>query len=384
MGGQVAGCAGIVAAALRQLFDAVEPHQEASGEVHWGRTMKRTLQLHLEIAKIALKGWVPGDQDDLTFPFEKGKLKGTVCLNLDRQGLDYDDLDFDGLDADGKESFRPVGPAVCSRVVIRVEGRSADHVTEEEFAEVAQQLTDEYLNRMLSYVRAELQQYWVNLTPIAKRKANDFLRHARAKWIDELGESTKAYRAVGIGIRPLIPGSDNFYDHCVELDEIKWQDIRAYIRHKEDNYTLSKTLLANAKQHFERGQYRVAVVEALSALEVALFPFVKERCERRGISRTKLKDVDDKLTMSVHLKVLLSLVLDKDELDDWLNRRMPGAPEGNGRKGEDMIGACIHLNKFRNKIVHEGRMPEAHDIERIKQGIAAAEGLLDFIRAVAT
>ncbi len=340
--------------------------------------MKRTLQLHLEIPKIALKAWVPGDQDDLIFPFEKGKLRGTVFLNLDPQCVAYDDLEFDGFDADGKESFRPVGPLVCSRVVMRVEGRSADHVTEEEFAEVAQQLTEEYLNRMLSYVRAELQQYWVDSTPIAKRKVNDFLRYARAKWIDELGESTKAYRGVGFGIMHLIPGSDHFYDHCVELDEIKWQDVRAYIRRKEDNYTLSKTLLANAKQHFERGQYRVAAVEALSALEVALFPFVRERCERRGISRAKRKG------MSVHLNELLPSVLDKDELNHWLNRRMPGGPEGNGQKGEDIIGACIHLNKFRNKIVHEGKMPEAADIERIKQGIGAAERLLDFIRAVAT
>ena len=42
------------------------------------------------------------------------------------------------------------------------------------------------------------------------------------------------------------------------------------------------------------------------------------------------------------------------------------------------MSRCIHLNALRNKIVHEGRIPDAEDIDEIQQGIEAAEWLLSF------
>jgi len=361
--------------------------------------MHKAVQLRLAVPEISLYYWMPGDEDDLTFEFRRGNITGSIYINLDPEAVEYDEL----TDTAG-DWFRV--PLSCSRVVVRIEAECNGETTDREFLEAAKVRADKHLNDMLTYVRCELGQYWVGSMRISDWNLDYFLDRADAHWIHEQGESRvlegvakwfasppdRAFETAEIS---------DFYS-IVSLDKDKWDRIAGFVRGGEPYADLARTLMANAKRYFDEGEYRMAGVEAVTALEVLLPTFVKERLQERAICLPGPPGL-------AWLLPLLPLVLRDKELDDWLPRlelvplgevpketpvdaesepslESPASPwiiAAHDIDGIHIIDRCISLNSLRNKIVHKGKVPESKpDIDTIRWGIQAAELLVEFVRSV--
>ena len=339
--------------------------------------MQRTLELRIKTPEIHLASWLPTDQDALKFPFKRDKVAGTISLNLDRDA-EAVEWDFE-VDEDGEGCRVPI---CCERIIVRIEGKYVgDEVTETEFLKIAQVLTAEYVNKLLLFIRAELGQYWVKpVYDMSRWNLNYFLDETDARWVSEQGEVAVVKRGILVP-----PGASRFYGRSAQLDESGWESIRRLIQQGQEP-DLMRRLIANAREHFEDGDHRMAAVEAITALESKLKSFVRRRCKARGISHNKFDSTDQKLYLSDYLKVLLPLNLDKDELDAWVQKQLASLSKSSlpipkeSLNGKLIIERCITLNKIRNDIVHGQKIAlSADDIKCIKQGLEAVEWLLAFI-----
>jgi hypothetical protein len=330
--------------------------------------MTRTLELRVQVPAILFRGWTPSEQDWTTVPFRKGALTGEVSLRLDPEAIYAEEWYEDGL----------VGEASCDRVVVRIEGQCDSTISEEAWLRVAQELTDEYLNRMLSYIKSELQQYWVTTVPVSEWNLHLFIAKTSPKWLTESDQSEvrSRYAAVIVDL-PVM----EFYDRRHTLGTGAWADIGGWIDAQDvDPALLAKTALANAKRSFEENNYAMAAIETITALDLAVPRFVKDRHSRQSISLPSTLSIGRSLT-------LLQSVLPARELDNWLSQqdawlRRPArrSPDRFEPTGQSITAQCIELNRLRNDIVHEAHDPrDDADIKCVKHGILAAEWLLDFI-----
>ncbi|HUW95122.1 MAG TPA: hypothetical protein VMW58_05000 [Anaerolineae bacterium] len=364
--------------------------------------MHKAVQLRLAVPEISLHYWMPGDEDDLTFEFRRGNITGSIYINLDPEAAEYDDL----MDTGG-DWFRV--PLSCSRVVVRVEAECNGETTDREFLEAAKERADKHLNDMLTYVRCELGQYWVGSMRISDWNLNYFLDRADACWI-EGHDQTRVLEGINkaFALPPdrafETPEISDFYS-TVSLDRAKWDRIATFVREGKPYADLTRTFMANAKRYFDEGEYRMATVEAVTALDVLLPTFVRERLQERAIRLPSARAPHIAWTLA-----LLPLVLRDKELDDWLPRlelvplgevakeipadvesepslESPASPwitAEHDLQGKDVIDRCVSLNSLRNKIVHDGKVPQSkQDIDTIRSGIQAAELLVEFVRSVA-
>lgn len=325
--------------------------------------MKRALKLRQKVSDIFLydwsgrgiKFWIPGPATALRFDFHERGIKGTVSLDLDfsRETVDWDQV-FD-------EAGKPVVdiPLACNRLTVVIEGECDDGVTEEEFLRIAQKLTHVNVNRMLSYVRVELSQHWVTPVPVAEWELYWFLHQAAAMWVQD-GNEVEVAKAKGLMFA--LPPEMTFHDVGLALDLGTRKALYDFMD-REVAAPVERELVATAEQFFVTFEYRMAAVEAVTALEVGLQRFVRRLCKTRGIPKTKLEDVERSLGASAYLKLLVPLALSKEQLVEYW----------------ELVPDCDELRRVRNDVVHEGRTPDEHQIQIIERGITAVERILDFI-----
>jgi hypothetical protein len=343
--------------------------------------MQRVIELCVKIPEIVLTHWFPDEQDALSFPLDK--IKGTITLNLDPESVKV--LDYE-IDDDGEQYPISYG---CNSVLVRIEGQMSESKTEREFLNEICELAVEYINRLLSFFRNEMGQYWINLLHIHKGGLSWFLTESGAKWVDESG--TTKVTIGGITVPPGFEQADFFYRHVreSEIDEQEWKKIRDFIKRGESS-DLAKRLIVNAEQHFADGDLRMATVEAIAAFEVGLPSFVQERLESKHIAFRKYIS-NRELYAYDYVVLLLPLTLQAGELDDWMmHHGRSRHPElfihvHHSRKSADeaILDTCKKLNAVRNNIVHGGKKKVKKYYEpareEVEQGIEAIRGLLDFI-----
>jgi hypothetical protein len=328
--------------------------------------MKRVLKLRQKVSDIFLydwsergtKFWVPGPDTALRFEFREAGIKGVVSLDLDfsRETVDWEPV-FDNA---GKPLVEI--PLACNRLAVVIEGECDDAVTEEEFLRTAQKLTHAHVNRMLAYVRIELSQHWVEPVPVTEWELYWFLQQADATWLQD-GKEVEIEKVKGFMF--VMPPEMTFDDAGLALDLERRQALYDFMASQMDT-SVESELLATAKQSFVTFEYRMAAVEAVSALEVAFQRFIRTLSEARGIPVKKLEDVERSLGASAYLKLLVPLVLSHEELGSYW----------------ELVADCDELRRVRNDVVHEGRTPDQREIEIIKRGIIGVERVFDFISDV--
>lgn len=355
------------------------------------REMKRRVRFKLTTPHIELKSWKPASEDALTFSYKQDDIVGTVFVSLDDKAIAWDGRS--GYLETG-EPWEVVEPIACSRIVVCVEGcysdvESADTGTpsasttptsipgflgkpegekpvDVKFLVVAHRLAIEYASRFIYYLKSELGQYWVDLGQVRDWGMWTFLTQTGARWIDDNGVESE------IKVPPFAhlaeeedqPGAVFQYG-ARNLDESHWLDMQRSLE-RGALPEVATILLSDAKQCLANGDYRMASVEAISALESKLVRFVEQRCKERGISNQIWKDYG-KGSIAAYLKFLLPLVLRQTELESV----------------RDAIERCLRLNGVRNKVVHEGDDPISKK-EVIEQGIEAVECMLGFVQAAET
>jgi len=262
--------------------------------------MQRTIELRVKIPEIVLTHWFPDKQDALSFPLDE--IKGTITLNLDLESVKV--LDYE-VDDDGEQYPISYG---CNLILVRIEGQMSEGRTEREFLGVVCKLAIEYVNRLLSFFRNEMGQYWINLLHIHEHGLSWFLRESDAKWVDESG--TTRVTIGGITVPPDIEQADLFYYRYrrwreSEIDEQKWEKVRDFIERGESS-DLAKSLIVNAEQHLAYGDPRMAIVEAQTAFEVFVHRLVKEYYQKKGKTQPNLRSVDSRMFCAIILASVCS------------------------------------------------------------------------------
>ncbi len=101
---------------------------------------------------------------------------------------------------------------------------------------------------------------------------------------------------------------------------------------------LTEELLLGAKTFFHEEDYRMAVLEAVIALDIMIASIIRKIGRLRGISKGSLKDFLREVGLNRSMKVVLKMII-PDRLPD-----------------DDVLEGCKTANTLRNKIVHEGRL----------------------------
>lgn len=335
--------------------------------------MQRTVRFRIKSPEINLASSYPKPQDALRFPFRQENLEGTISLNLDPDTFGNP---YSYQDDEGREVW---GPTSCEGIIVLIEGRSDDDFSDEDFLRVAHKLAVEYVSKFVAYIQAELGQYWVHLGRMPEWDFWYFLGETQAKWVNGENESDVVAGLADserLAVFASAPTSPGFYDRVFDLGETQWKGFCLYVsdeRFAPDPY---KTLISNAKRYFGNGDYRMAAVQAVTALDMRIEPFVERRCKARNISGEKFKET--KRFIAEYLKVLLPLVLRENEIDEWIDKKFAYSGNADEWTSEAILEGCIALNKIRNNVAHKGKF-EQTDIPKVGKGIRAAELLLEFM-----
>jgi hypothetical protein len=340
--------------------------------------MQRTVKFYVKIPEVEIEHLQdPYGHDGidekaiLNFPFMQGNIAGTISLTLDPDEYSW----TIGTDEADEEIDFPYG---CGGIIVCVSGQSDNDFEPTEFLEIAHELAVEYTSKLTAYLAVQLDQYWIHLGRMPEWTIEHFISATEAKWINEDKESS----VIEDAIRPIkIFNTDipDFHDSAIRLNEKAWNGF--YLWHSAERFEpdLAETLLSNAKRYFANGDYPMAAVQAVTALDLKVEPFVEQRCKARNISGSKFKETNRFL--AEYLKVILPLVLQENELSDWIAKKFSSwsaLAETTQWTGETILEKCIILNTTRNNVAHRGKFEQA-DISKVRQGIEAAELLLDFM-----
>jgi hypothetical protein len=139
---------------------------------------------------------------------------------------------------------------------------------------------------------------------------------------------------------------------------------------------MAPRLLADARKHLYQGDRRAAAIEAVTAMEASLEPFIRRRCRDKGVTSSALDNYDKTHFIGDYLKLLLPLILAPGELQAYLATRLkevycvPYAVQE-----ENILEWCVELNRVRNDAVHRGLDPA---FEAVDKGLFAADLLVAF------
>lgn len=151
------------------------------------------------------------------------------------------------------------------------------------------------------------------------------------------------------------------------LNGLRWSSIRRQLEEGKEP-DASAQCSVNAEEYAANDNLRLAVLESVTALELALAEYLRGYCmEVRHMTKKQADDfLVPELTLSMRLKGLLPLLVDETELSlVTLNQ----------------IGRVVG---WRNNIVHrQGYIPQEASNEEVRQGVQAVIKLARWLRSTA-
>jgi len=183
-----------------------------------------------------------------------------------------------------------------------------------------------FLNRFIETIRYVTQEYWIE--PI---RYQDITEYKVSYW-----DGTKVLCEVdsgfSLGIGGVIVGSG----HPFVLNDEKMLELKNYL---ENEYTLdiSNILLLNSKDACLQEDFRLATIEAVTALEIVLYRFFRKQSKKLGIPDERLNEFIVNVGLTGNINVVLKMLTkDMEQIDD------------------ETIPTCTGAITARNKILHEG------------------------------
>ena len=307
------------------------------------------------------------EKDDFQIDFD---LRSDDFVGVLRIRLDPDHIEWDNPDPD-EEIYLPIE---CNRLIISI--TTELDITEPIFIEHTYFSVIEYLTIFFNYLQTELGQYWVDVGPIRDWDLMTFLGKTIATRVVYDGEGKFGIPIGGYSKKKKIlfsPRRRIYPEKSSGLDVKHIPEIKSWFeQHKEPN--LSKHLLANSKRSLLHGDYKTSSILAITALERPLEDFIKERCKSKGISKNTLDSYDKNHFIGDYLKLLLPLILEQNELAEWLRSSKDWYTKK--LNGNQIIEWAVEFNKARNDAVHRGMTPTFEIVDR---GIFAVEALYEFV-----
>jgi len=221
----------------------------------------------------------------------------------------------------------------------------------------AKEITLRFLNRFIETVRYVTEEYWVE-----PARYQDISAYEMFYW-----DGKKRYPAGLIMLDTGVGGFKLGTGHPFQVEAEKMQNLNNILL-KELELDASKFFLLNSKDACLQEDFRLAIIEAVTALEIVLYKFIRKRGKKLGIP-SKILEMYIIGPRGVGLTGNISVVLkeltkDLEQIDDTV------------------VSKCKGAIKIRNKILHEGlRGVSSTDTEKriiaIEKMIAYLKRLID-------
>ena len=123
-----------------------------------------------------------------------------------------------------------------------------------------------------------------------------------------------------------------------------------------------EVLLGNSKNHLFMQEYPLAIIEAVSALEIVLSHFIRTECEKAGIEEDEIEGFIRSLGVFNELKYMLKLLTKAGSQFD-----------------EEVFKDCEKVINLRNKVVHRGLLKI--DCKDLKKKILMIEKMIRYTQS---
>jgi len=219
-----------------------------------------------------------------------------------------------------------------SRVVIETEKNIKD-------IKEAKAFSLKIINKFISLYRY-LDNDSVHLVNLIESDLMDFYMEKNGKGSFEI--------SLGGGITPLNPKRINEVSNMVEKALAEGYEI-----------PLWRELILNAERYCYIGDFRVAILESITALELVVSKFISGALEAAGVQKKEIKEFIKEIGISKGLNVVVQLLIGKDMIPN------------------NILEKCRSAITKRNKIVHEGR--KEIDYQSTKDSIIAVYQLINIL-----
>jgi hypothetical protein len=206
------------------------------------------------------------------------------------------------------------------------------------------------LNRFIEAVRYVTEQYWVE-----PARYQDILSY-QIYYLDGGKKHPAMLTLIDSGVGGIGVGNK----HPFEVEKQKIAQLNDVLLEKQELDT-SHIFILNSKDACLQEDFRLATIEAVTALEMVLYKFIKMRGEKLGIPKGNLRNFIKETGLTGNINVVLKMLT-----------------EGLEQIDEDIINVCKGAITTRNKILHEG-FRDVYSTDTEKR-IIAIEKMLDYLR----
>lgn len=148
------------------------------------------------------------------------------------------------------------------------------------------------------------------------------------------------------------------------INQIKYKEISDVIENAlKENYKAPfwQELLLNSEYYIFIGDYRMAVLETVIALELVLSEFIRRKGREKNIPEKDIDEFIKNVGLTGNIKTTIKLLIDS-------------LPE------EKVLTACTSGITIRNSIVHKGR--EEVNFGEAKESLEAVKKIIEFLSVV--
>ncbi len=316
--------------------------------------------------------WLPNGPDDaielpvtdqdalLRVWFERRgyKEQGFIRYSRERKEVDPADMERQGA-LDG-------GPLFGSLVIKNIDASQIDAVTgnkrgDKNYVRLGKRvirLIETPVIRLLDILRVNYGQYWIRSLPKWDSRRMSMGRYCQAylqiRWSLDGGHSIGGYFVPNDpSVAPIVL-QDGFTSYSSFITRQDWETIRQAIG---GGYTptTAALILANAHQYLDQADLRPALLDGVTALELAVAEFVDHRLP----SPSPLRD-------------------DASRFTNWqdLSAKFTVVATALGRIGIGDIERSVKAIKLRNAVVHDGYMLSDPDVDLIRTLLLTVSRLL--------
>lgn len=208
-----------------------------------------------------------------------------------------------------------------------------------------------FVNRFIEAVRYVSEEYWVE-----PARYQDLLAYQAFYW-----DGTSKY-PTSFTVSLMDTGVGGFSlggGYPFQMEEGKTEQLKDFLRN-ETELDASRVFLLNSKDACLQEDFRLAIVEAVTALEIVLYKFIRQQGRKLGIVENDLEHFMVDVGLTGNISVVLKMLT-----------------KGHEQIDEGIIETCKGAIRIRNNILHEGlRKLPSTDTE---QRIVAVERMVQYL-----
>jgi hypothetical protein len=256
------------------------------------------------------------------------------------------------LDKYGKSSFSHIDLTLPWIVDLQERGRKPLLLGDIPPRNKAKEIALRFLNRFIETVRYSTEEYWVE-----SARYQDIMAYEAFYW-----DGKNKYPAMLVLLDTGVGGIGVGTGHPFQIEQKKMQEIKRILENEEE-LDSDKIFILNSKDACLQEDFRLAIIEAVAALEIVLYQFIRLQGEKLQVPKEELEGFIVNVGLTGNISVVLKMLT-----------------KGLKQIDDDTIGKCKGAIKIRNRILHEGfREITSTDTE---ERIIAIEKMIEHLKAL--